>query len=65
MTTIADITGLSARIAEAMNSGAYDPYKPGSAFTEFAVVRHFVRANHDRLQRVRQSWRACAGWRGG
>jgi hypothetical protein len=53
MTTIADITGLSARIAAAMNSGAYDAQKPGSAFTEFAVVRHFVRANDDRLQRVR------------
>jgi hypothetical protein len=53
MATIADTTCLAARIEAAMNSGAYDPYRPSSALTEFVVVRHFVRANFDRHHRVR------------
>jgi hypothetical protein len=52
MTSIADYTGLAARIEAAMNCGAYNVYKPVSARTELAVIRHFVRANDERLKRL-------------
>lgn len=52
MPSIADATGLAARIEAAMNSGAYDAYKEVSPLTEFIVIRHFVRANDARMKRL-------------
>jgi hypothetical protein len=52
MSSIADTTGLAARIEAAMNSGTYDACKPVSPLTEFVVIRHFIRANDDRMTRL-------------
>lgn len=53
MANIACTNGVAGRIEAAMKSGAYDPYKPTSVLVEFSVVRHFIRANHERLHRFR------------
>jgi hypothetical protein len=52
MPSITGATGLAARIEAAMNNGTYDAYKSMSPLAEFIAIRHFVRANDDRISRL-------------
>lgn len=47
--------GLAAKIYRAIRDGAFQNGNPASSTAEFMIVRHLVRANHERIADARQT----------